>query len=222
MRQLYHYWICPFSRKIRISLREKALDFKLVLENPWKRRHEFLVVNPAGSVPVLEEEDGLIVIGTYAITEYLEENHNKPDFLGQDAISRAEVRRLTEWFDIKFNKEVTQLIITEKVIKRFSKSGDTDAATIRCATQNIKHHLQYIEYLTDRRNWLAGDNFSYADISAAAHISCVDFFGDVAWDKFPAARDWYSRIKSRPSMQIILKDKIAGLVAADHYGDLDF
>lgn len=222
MRQLYHYWFSPFCRKIRISLTEKALDFKLVLELPWKRRHEFLILNPAGSVPLLMEEDRPAIVGTNAITEYLEENHQSPNLLGGDNISRAEVRRLIEWFDVKFYDEVSNLIITEKVTKRFLKRGDTDASVIRYANQNINHHLQYIEYLTDRRNWLGGDDFSYADISAAGHISCVDYFGDVPWDKFPAARDWYARIKSRPSMQNILKDNIAGLKPADHYGDLDF
>ena len=93
---------------------------------------------------------------------------------------------------------------------------------IRFANQNIKHHLQYIAYLTDRRNWLAGNDFSYADIAAASHISCVDYFGDVPWEKYPEARNWYARVKSRPSMQPILKDKVAGLQPAKHYSDPDF
>lgn len=222
MRQLYHYWFCPFSRKIRLSMLEKALDFKLVLELPWKRRTEFLIINPAGNVPVLKEENGPVISGTHAVSEYLEEEYNKPNFLGSTAATRSEVRRLTEWFDVKFNKEVTELVINEKVMRKYLKRGNTDASFIRFASQNIKHHLQYIEYLTDRRNWLAGDDFSYADISAAAHLSCVDYFGDVPWERFPKARDWYARIKSRPSMQIILKDNIAGLIPASHYRDPDF
>lgn len=222
MRQLYHYWFCPFSRKIRVSLLEKALEFEMHLELPWQRRHEFLLLNPAGNVPVFIEENSSLIIGTTAITEYLEETYPSPDFLGTDSIVRAEVRRLTEWFDVKFNQEVTELIINEKVMKRFLKRGMAEATAIRYASQNIKPHLQYIEYLTDRRNWLAGNDFSYADISAAAQISCVDYFGDVPWEKYPTARDWYARVKSRPSMQIILKDNIAGLKPADHYRDLDF
>ena len=222
MRQLYHYWFCPFSRKIRIALLEKGIDCDLILELPWKRRQEFLILNPAGTVPVMIDEDETAIAGVNSITEYLEEVHSEPNFLGIDPKNRAEVRRLTNWFDEKFNQEVTNLVITEKVMKKYLKRGNTEASVIRYASQNIKHHLQYIEYLTDRRNWLAGDSFSYADISAAAHISCVDYFGDVPWDKFQAARDWYARVKSRPSMQIILKDKIAGLVPATHYRDLDF
>jgi len=222
MRQLFHYWFCPFSRKIRIAMLEKSLEFELELELPWKRRHEFLILNPAGTVPLLVEEDGMTIAGNNTIMEYLEETHLEQSFLGLEPDIRAEVRRLVEWFDIKFNKEVTELVITEKVMKRYLKRGTTEASIIRFAGQNIKHHLQYIEYLTDRRSWLAGSEFSYADISAAAHISCVDYFGGVPWDDFKLARDWYARIKSRPSMQIILKDNIPGLTPSPHYKDLDF
>ena len=155
MRHLYHYWFCPNSRKIRMALLEKAIYFELVLELPWKRRHEFLILNPAGNVPVLVEDDGLVISGTSAICEYLEETNNQPNFLGNTPATRAEVRRLTQWFDDKFYQEVTNLIVGEKVMKSFLKRGNAQATNIRFAGQNIKHHLQYIEYLTDRRNWLA-------------------------------------------------------------------
>ncbi|MCC3861471.1 glutathione S-transferase family protein [Pseudemcibacter aquimaris] len=222
MRHLYHYWFSPFSRKIRIAMLEKEMEFELELELPWKRRHEFLVLNPAGTVPILIEEDGSTICGNVALTEYLDEAYDQFPLLGKTPSEKAEVRRLTEWFDDKFNTEVTELVISEKVMKRYLKMGETEAAAIRFANQNIKHHLQYISYLTDRRNWLAGDDFSYADIAAAAHISCVDFFGDVPWDHYPEARDWYARIKSRPSMQKILKDNIAGFIPSKHYSNPDF
>lgn len=222
MRQLFHYWFSPCSRKIRLALLEKGMKFELVLEKPWERRHDFLVLNPAGTVPVLVEDDGLTICGNNNICEYLEEINKGSTLLGENLETRVEVRRLSDWFDHKFNNEVTELVITEKVMKRYQKGGETKASIIRYAAQNIKHHLHYIEYLADRRNWLAGNEFSYADISAAANISCVDYFNDVPWDNFPKARDWYARIKSRPTMQNILKDKIAGLNPAPHYRDPDF
>lgn len=222
MRQLYHYWFSPDSRKIRISLLEKELEFELVLELPWKRRHDFLVLNPAGTVPTLIEDDGRTICGNYTISEYLNEEYDSTNLIGNSPDIRAEVRRLTDWFDIKFFNEVSELVINEKFMKRYLNRGDTEAAVIRFANQNIKHHLQYITYLTDRRNWLAGNDFSYADIAAASQISCVDYFGDVPWEKFPEARHWYARVKSRPSMQPILKDKIAGLPPSKHYNNPDF
>lgn len=222
MNILYHYWFSPGSRLARIALAEKGEEIELVLELPWNRRHEFMALNPACTVPVLQIKDGPALCGSYAITEYLEEKAQTQNLMGDSPEQRAETRRLLDWFDVKFNEEVSQLIITEKVMKRFLKRGTPEAAAIRCASHNIKGHLKYIEYLTDRRNWLAGDDFSYADICAAAHLSCIDYLGDIPWADFERAKAWYARVKSRPSFRPILSDMIAGLPPAPHYKNLDF
>ncbi|WP_417319880.1 glutathione S-transferase family protein [Emcibacter sp.] len=223
MLTIYHYWFCPFSRKVRIALQEKGVEFEMKLEMTWQRRPEFLARNPAGNVPVLVNDDPQQTIcGAYAIAEYIDEKYAEPGLIGETAEERAETRRLVEWFDDKFHREVTSLIVNEKVMKSFLKRGTPEAANIRYAGQNIKHHLKYIEYLTDRRNWLAGNDFTFADISAAAHLSCVDYLGDVPWQHFEKAKDWYARVKSRPSFKAILQDKIAGLAPSAHYRNLDF
>ncbi len=222
MTKLYHYWFSPFSRAIRIALMEKNIEFELILELPWARRHDFLALNPAGTVPVMRLDNDLIISSSYAISEFLEETHPEPRLLGNGSAERAEIRRLIDWFDVKFNEEVTSLLITEKIMKRFLKLGVPEASNIRCATINLKQHLRYIEYLAERRNWLGGDEISYADITAAAHLSCLDYLGDVPWDDFSGAKDWYARIKSRPSFRPLLKDLIAGLPPVPHYKNLDF
>lgn len=201
---------------------EKNVEFELILELPWTRRHDFLALNPAATVPVMTQEDGLVLTGSYAIREYLEETCADVPLLGTSPPERAEIRRLIDWFDVKFNEEVTTLLITEKIMKRFLKLGVPEADNIRCASSNIKQHLKYIEYLSERRNWLGGDNISYADITAAAHLSCIDYLGDVPWDDFEGAKDWYARIKSRPAFRPLLKDLIAGLPPVPHYKNLDF
>lgn len=222
MNILYHYWFSPASRMARIALMEKGEEFELELELPWTRRHEFMVLNPACTVPVLQTDSGLTLCGSYAILEHLQDVQSEHSLMGSSLEQKAETRRILDWFNVKFNEEVSSLIITEKIMKRFLKRGTPDAAAIRCATQNIKGHLKYIEYLTDRRNWLAGEDFSYADISAAAHLSCIDYLGDVPWQDFENAKNWYARVKSRPSFRPILRDMIAGLPPASHYKNLDF
>ncbi len=222
MNKLYHYWFSPSSRAVRVMLCEQNIDFEMILELPWVRRHDFLVLNPAATVPVMVTDDELVLCGSYAIREYLDEKGAEPSLLGQTPEERAEVRRLVDWFDVKFNEEVTTLIIAEKVMKRFLKLGVPEASNIRCAAINLKQHLKYIEYLAERRNWLGGDKISHADIAAAAHLSCIDYLGDVPWDDFVGARDWYARIKSRPSFRPLLKDLIAGLPPVAHYKNLDF
>lgn len=203
-------------------LAEKGVEFTLQVERVWERRPEFLALNPAGLVPVLVEEDGSVIAESSAICEYLEELHPEPGLLGDSPAARAEVRRLVGWFDLKFNNEVTAGLVAEKVMKRFLGLGQPDTSAIRAGRHNISYHLDYIAFLTERRKWLAGDDFSLADISAAAHLSCLDYLSEVPWENYPLAKDWYARIKSRPSFRPLLGDRIAGLEPPKHYADLDF
>ncbi|MEE2746398.1 MAG: glutathione S-transferase family protein [Pseudomonadota bacterium] len=222
MRTLYHLWLNPFSRKVRIVLEEKKLEFKMKVEQVWERRTEFLAYNPAGDVPVLVEPDNTVLSDSNAICEYLEETFPEPNLFGKRPTERAEVRRLISWFDRKFDAEITEPLVNEKVMKRFLGLGEPNSRAIRAAQQNIHTHLQYIVFLTDRRHWLAGEEMTMADIAAASHISSIDYLGDVPWSKYRSASNWYARIKSRPSFRQILEDAIPGLPAPKHYANLDF
>lgn len=222
MRTLLHFWPSPFSRKARIALHEKRLDFEPVVEPVWERRPEFLELSPSGEVPVLIEADGTVIAEHNAICEYIDESQLEPPLLGYDPVARAEVRRLVAWFDVKFNREVTEALVGEKLIKRLLGSGEPDSRAIRAGYGAMREHLDYIGWLTERRRWLAGDLFSLADIAAAAHLSAIDYLGDVPWDDHPAAKDWYVRIKSRPSFRPLLADHVPGAPPPPHYADLDF
>ncbi len=222
MRTLYHLWLSPFSRKVRIALSEKGLDFELKAEKVWERRHQFLALNPAGEVPVLVEDDGTVIADSTAICEYLEEAHPEPPLYPGSPAERAEMRRVAQWFDLKFNREVSVHLVGEKIMKRFLGLGAPDSAAIRAGKANIHYHLDYVGYLAERRAWLGGDKFSIADVAAAAQLSSVDYLGDVPWAEHQAAKDWYARIKSRPSFRPLLADHIPGLRPPKHYADLDF
>jgi len=217
MRTLYHLWLHPFSRKVRIVLAEKNLSFDLQIEKIWERRTEFLALNPAGDVPVLIEQDGTTLAHSQVICEYLEEVYPEVNLLGHDPVARAEVRRLVSWFDVKFSREVTDNIVGEKLMKRFLKLGEPHGPSIRAGHANIHYHLDYIGFLTEKRQWLAGASFSLADIAAAAHLSTIDYIGDVPWEEHEAARIWYDKVKSRESFKPLLEDRIPGFEPVTDY-----
>jgi glutathione S-transferase len=223
MRTLYHHPLCPYSRKVRVVLAEKKLEFEGHLERYWEARDEFVALNAAAEVPVLVEEGGTVLADSTAICEYLDELHREPPLLPVEPAARAEVRRLVGWFDVKFNREVTANLVGEKVHKRLVGAGAApDSRLIRAGFAAIHQHLDYIGWLTERRTWLAGSQYSMADIAAAAQISCVDYIGDVPWENHPAAKDWYARVKSRPSFRPLLADHLPGVPPPRHYADLDF
>jgi glutathione S-transferase len=219
---LYHLTLSPLARKVRIVLAEKNLDFTMKLEKVWERRPEFLALNPAGEVPVLIEPDGTVLAGTDAVVEYLDEVYREKILIGINPIDRAEVRRLCAWFDLKMNQEVTENLLGEKLMRRYQGQGQPNSPAIRAGHANLPGHLDYIGYLVERRRWLAGDHFSLADITASAHLSSLDYLGDVPWDAHEPAKEWYARIKSRPSFRAILSDHMPGAPPPKHYADLDF
>ncbi len=222
MRVLYHLWLSPNSRKVRLVMAEKKLDFEMKVERTWERRDDYLAMNPTGKVPLLVEDDGSVISDSTVICEYLDELHPDPPLIGRGAAARAETRRLVAWFDEKFSAEVSDNLIGEKIIKQFLGLGEPSVSAIRAGLANMKTHLDYISWLADSRNWLAGDELTLADLTAAAHLSALDYLGDVPWENHVRAKEWYARLKSRPSFRPLLKDRIPGLTPPKHYANLDF
>jgi glutathione S-transferase len=229
MATLYHYPFCPHSRFVRLVLAEMGMEPELREALPWERRTEFLVLNPAGTVPVLVDSE-LVVPGAAVIAEYLDETRGLAlaarRLLPDGPAERVEVRRLLDWFLHKFHDEVTSYLVHEKIHRRFMGTalggGPPEMGALRAARTNVRYHLKYIGYLIATRNWLAGDDLTYADLAAAAHLSCVDYLGDVPWDEDETAKDWYARVKSRPAFRALLSDRVPGMMPANHYANLDF
>lgn len=218
---LIHHTTSPFSRKIRIEMSEKKVLFVLKEEEPWNLSKDVYKLNPAGSLPIFLY-DGNSISGNYAISEYLEEFVGEIKLLPNDIKKRAEVRRLIEWFDVKFYEEVYKKIVYEKIFKRFHSGLAPDSKVLKIGLSNLNFHMEYIDWLTEKQSYIAGDFFSLADITAAAHLSVIDYLGDIPWDGYKNAKLWYSKIKSRPSFKDILKDTIRGILPSKHYANLDF
>ncbi len=230
MVMLYHHPFCPHSRFVRLALGEYGALVQLVEERTWERRNDFLLLNPAGATPVLLEETGPPVPGAGAIAEYLDETRGLSlsdlRLLPEDPAERVEVRRLCSWFNEKFFAEVSEPLVTERIYRRHmpreAGGGPPDTSALRAARNNVRYHMAYIGWLATNRDWLAGPRMTYADLAAAAHLSVVDYLGDVPWDENEAAKAWYSRVKSRPCFRPLLADAEPGVPASHTYADLDF
>lgn len=222
MRVLHHHTLSAASRYCRLLLAEKKLNMLLKIELFWERHHAFLALNPSGNVPVLVEDNNTVLAGPWPITEYLEETEQAVPMLGNTPADRAEIRRLLEWFFFKFEREVVSHVIHEKWLRRELGEGGASGVRLRQASANLAAHLEYLNWLAERRHWLGGSRISAADLYAAAALSVLDFFDYIPWDDFIEAKTWYSRIKSRPSFRPLLADQVKGISPPAHYTDLDF
>ena len=232
MHRLIHFRLCPFSRSIRLLMAELKLDVEFFEEQPWALSRDFLSLNPAGDLPVLELDNGPPLCGAYAISEYFAETvdghmyeRSTAPIIPGNRIERAEIRRLIDWFQRKLHGEAISHILEERVYGAHRSGHGTgpDTGLLKLVRQNLRYHLSYISYLAEQRNWLGGEHMSFADLAAAAQLSCADYLGEIVWEERQAARDWYARMKSRPSMRAILSERIPGTPAPpSYYADPDF
>ena len=230
MLTLFHHPMFAACRFVRLSFGEYGEEIALIEERPWPRRKEFLTLNPAPTLPVLLAESDEPIVGAAVIAEYLDETRGvlKRDkrLFAEDPLARAEIRRLVDWYLVKTEADVSRHLVRERVLKPLMPAemggGSPDSSAIRAARANIRQHMKYTNWLAGTRNWLAGPRLTYADMAAAAALSVLDYLGEIAWRDYPVARDWYSRMKSRPSFRPLLADRVRGLSPVSHYADLDF
>lgn len=86
----------------------------------------------------------------------------------------------------------------------------------------LRGRLTFLNGLLELNGYLACRELTLADLAAAAHLSAYDYFGDVEWNAVPELKDWYARIKSRPSFRPLLADRLQAVRPVAHYTDLDF
>lgn len=225
MRSLLGQAFDPATRFVRLALAEKGLAARFVETRPDDQDADFARLNPARTLPVLIDEPptgGEIAVAPVdAIAEYLEDAYGETPLLPATSAGRAEARRLRHWFLEKFDREATALIARPRIARgRGTRWGDPEP--IRDFSAAIVWHFDYLGFLLERRRWIAGDRMSFADLAAAASLSVNDYFNLVPWADFPDVKDWYARMKSRPSMRQILAERLDGTPPAPHYADPDF
>ena len=230
MPVLYHHPMSTASRFVRLIFAEYSFHAELVEEQPWEKRKDFIALNPAGTLPVYLDDNMRTLCGATIISEFMDETSGvlKRDrrLLAEDPFQRAEIRRLTEWFLFKTEQDVTRPLVKERVYKLQMTpdqgGGAPDSKNLRTSRNNIRQHLRYLTWLAGSRTWLAGERLSYADLSGAAAVSVLDYLGEVDWNEWPQVKEWYQRLKSRPSFRPLLNDRVRGVTPVSHYADLDF
>jgi len=226
MRALLHMPLDPPSRMARLILAEKGLPARLVETPPWQENPALAAANPARAVPVLIDEPptgGEIAVSPVeAIAEYLEEAYRGEKLLPATSAGRAETRRLVAWFGKKFEPEVNAAIARQRIDARLKGRLRYDRESYEAGLEAMRWHLDYLNWLLEHRGWLAGDKMTVADLCAAAHLSANDYVGAVPWADFPQVKEWYARLKCRPSFRSLLADRVESLTPPSHYADLDF
>lgn len=222
---LYHFAFDPGSRTARLALGEAKVPFTETPVRPWENGCPVSALNPSGMPPVLQIAEAgrsLTLCEPAAILGWLEDRSKEPVLMPADPVDRAETRRLVAWFDRRFTDEVNAVLLHERMEKPLLRLGPPEARALRAGREALKSHLAMMEGLLTTRDALAGRRIGQADIVAAAHLSVLDYFGEVSWAAYPSVKTWYMKLKSRPSFRPLLTDRFPGVQASAWYADLDF
>ncbi len=224
-RTLHHFPLDPASRLVRLVLGEKKLDYAEVVVRPWEPNPAFDALTPSGATPVLVVGDlaeRLVLCESAPILGWAEDTTPDPALMPRRVPDRAEVRRLVQWFERKFDYEVNALLLHEKMEKRLLGLGPPDSNAVREGRDALHRHMEHLEPLVAERDWLACSRLTFADFAAAANFSVLDYFGEMPWGDYPALKTWYMKLKSRPCFRPLLTDRQPGMPPSRHYDDLDF
>jgi glutathione S-transferase len=160
----------------------------------------------------------------WAIVDHLEGTYPERPLTPMEDEARAESLRLLDWSMGPFMESVTKRIVYERASQRYTGATAQrapDMQIVRSGREALRASLGELGARAERNGCLASRDCSLADLAVAAHLSALDYFGEVPWSDFPAASEWYMRIKSRPSFRTLLADRVPGQPPVSHYADLD-
>lgn len=188
MRKLIHLTLSPASRLVRLLVGEKRLTCDPVLSD-----------DALAHLPVFTDLDGTAVTGLWAIVDHLEGTYPDHPQMPEDPAARGEALRWLDWTMGPLHDQVTRRILFEKGAQRYTGAPQRlapDMNTIRLGREALRGALKTLGDAAEARGNLAARDCTIADLAAAAHLSALDYFGEVPWTDYPQAAEWYGDRKS--------------------------
>lgn len=195
MIKLYTFPPSTNSRKVRIALLEKGLEFERInvdLSKREQKQPEYLKIHPYGQVPALDDE-GFVVYDSTVINEYLEDEYPYPPLMPKDSEGRARARMMEDFRDTHFNPPCVKIIYEMR-----KPQGERVADVIATAKADINKCFDRLETELQGKEYLAGA-FSLADVAFMANLELLDRFQIAVDPKYANTTAWIARLKARPS-----------------------
>lgn len=207
--RLFDFERAPNPRRVRIFLAEKQIDVSRVTVNLFRREQlsaEFLAINPGATVPVLELDDGTFLSECLAICHYLEAMYPEPVLFGTTPRQQALVLMWANIVDHEGLSAVAEVLRNlSPGFRDHALPGPLACAQIPALVERGRRRSEQffdrIDLQLRHQPWLAGEGYSFADISL---LVTTDFAGWVDINPLqtrPALKRWYERVASRPAAQ---------------------
>jgi len=208
--KFYDCKTAPSPRRVRIFIAEKQLNIETIeidLKNGEQMSADFKKINPNCTVPVLLLDDGTQITSTAGIRHYLEAFHPEPNLMGRTAVERGEIA------DLQWRIEMEGMMAMSEALRNSTPrmagralTGPFDYEQIPALAERgklrVQRFLDGVDALIGNRRFVAGEQFSVADIDL---LVVVDFAGWIKLqlpDGASNARRWYEAVSERASAKL--------------------
>ena len=198
--KLYDNPHAPNPRRVRMVLAEKGIAYdreELDLGAGDNLKVEFCAKNPFAKVPVLELDDGLCLSETPAICRYLDEVSDEGSLFGTTPKERAIIHM---WEHRMESMVLYPALFAFQHITGFFKDRMTPVEDFgKESAKNFMKSLPVLDAQLANNEWIAGSQFSIADITAICAIDFARIVKVRVGDEYPNIQRWYAAMKERPS-----------------------
>jgi len=200
--KLYASFRSANCERVKIALQEKGLTYEigqLDLKKKDQKRPEFLKLNPYGKVPVIDD-DGTVLFESCVINEYLDEKYPNPPLMPKDPCGRGRVRNLVD-YGLYFTHSAFRALRDETL-----KEGEHDLALMDKSREVLRGLLGYLDQELEGKEYFLGE-MSLADIDLITRFLSLECYCAVPAPSLPRLGAWMDRMKERPSVQAIQKER---------------
>ena len=185
----------PYSRKVRVVLAEKKIEYEFIIENPGDPATRVPEYNPLGKIPVLILDDNTTLFDSRVIVEYLDHASPVGRLIPDDTRARTQTRRWEALAD--GCTDAANAVVVEK-----RRAADKQSAEWIARQQGkIDRALKAMSEELGNRNWCSGDHYSLADIAVGCALGYLDMrLPDTHWRRdYQNLEKLAEKLNKRPS-----------------------
>jgi glutathione S-transferase len=187
----------PYSRKVRIVLAEKRIDYDFITDSPGDAGTHVPEFNPLGKIPVLVLDDNTTLFDSRVIVEYLDNANPVGRLIPDDTRHRIQVRRWEALADGCTDAGVA--IVTEKRRPAENQSAEWIARQ----HGKVDRALKAMSEELGAKTWCSGEHYNLSDIAVGCALGFLDLrLPDVHWRKpYPNLAKLFEKVSARASFK---------------------
>jgi len=208
--KLFDCAMAPNPRRARIFIKEKNLGIKMQevsIIDGENLEPDYLAINPWGTLPALQLEDGTVITEATSIFRYIESLHPEPNLLGEDPIETATIASWERFSELQGMQAVGEYFRnSNEIFKNRAMPGYSGVSTIpELVTRGrarVEWFYKQIESRLESTDYLAGARYTASDITALCAVDFAIRVELVIPEECVNVKEWHSKVSNRPGTKV--------------------